>query len=575
MANDPNSTGNSPGDEELSVSNNPMVELGQSGLRRTSGYIDEEFLPALKGRKAIQVFREMRENDPIIGALLFAMDRLIRQIEWRVEPASQSKEDKEAAEFLEQCMEDMSHTWDDFMSEVLTMLAYGWSWHEIVYKKRVGPWEKDASTRSKYSDGKIGWRKMPIRSQETWLRWVFDDTGGVKAMVQLAPPKYETVPIPIEKSLLFRTTTIKNNPEGRSMLRNAYRPWWTKKRLEEFEAIGVERDLAGLPVAKIPARFLGEKATQSEKAMVDAYKRMVKSVRRDEQEGLVLPQEYDQDTKQPMYEFELLSSAGGRQFDTNEIIKRYEERMLMSVLADFILVGHESTGSYALHTDKTGMFRASINSLAQSIADTINRHAVNRLFAVNGWKPNELPKIVPGDIDPPDLNELSTFMGQLASAGVQWFPDPELEKFLRSAARLPELDEEAEQVKEQEAKQANILRLAQQQMEGIQLKQQVDQGMQQTVQGEMGVEEKQMGLEHQRQQLSGEADEAEQARTEAQAQQSLAQSDAQSQQSLTQSELLHQQKLRHSEEGHKLTMKQKLDQAKLAQKKAPKSKDKK
>jgi hypothetical protein len=36
-------------------------------------------------------------------------------------------------------MDDMSHTWDDMISEILTMLVYGWSWHEIVYKKRVGP----------------------------------------------------------------------------------------------------------------------------------------------------------------------------------------------------------------------------------------------------------------------------------------------------------------------------------------------------------------------------------------------------------------------------------------------------
>jgi hypothetical protein len=112
------------------------------------------------------------------------------------------------------------------------------------------PHQKDGKTRSKYTDGKIGWRKMPIRSQETLQRWVFDESGGNMGMVQLAPPKYETTFLPIEKCLLFRSTTIKNNPEGRSFLRNAYRPWFYKKRLEEIEGIGIERDLAGLPVAQ-------------------------------------------------------------------------------------------------------------------------------------------------------------------------------------------------------------------------------------------------------------------------------------------------------------------------------------
>ena len=131
----------------------PMIELGATGLRRTSGYVDEEFLPQLRGRKAVQIFREMSDNDPIVGALLFAVDRLLRQVEWRVEPASSKPDDKQAAEFVEQCMEDMSHTWDELITEVLTMLPFGWSWHEIVYKKRMGPWESNPQKRSKFTDG--------------------------------------------------------------------------------------------------------------------------------------------------------------------------------------------------------------------------------------------------------------------------------------------------------------------------------------------------------------------------------------------------------------------------------------
>jgi hypothetical protein len=59
---------------------NPNVELGSTGLKRSAGYISEEFLPALRGRKAVQVYREMADNDPVVGALLFAVDRLLRQI---------------------------------------------------------------------------------------------------------------------------------------------------------------------------------------------------------------------------------------------------------------------------------------------------------------------------------------------------------------------------------------------------------------------------------------------------------------------------------------------------------------
>jgi hypothetical protein len=167
----------------------PVIELGVTGIKRAGGYIDEEFLPALRGRKAIQVFKEMALNDSMVGALLFAIDKLIREVEWKVIPATQDEEGQAAADYLESIMDDMSHSWGDFIGEVLTMLPFGWSWHEVVYKRRIGPWEKDPKKRSKYTDGMYGIRKIPIRSQETWLRWIFDESGGIKGLVQLAPPK--------------------------------------------------------------------------------------------------------------------------------------------------------------------------------------------------------------------------------------------------------------------------------------------------------------------------------------------------------------------------------------------------
>lgn len=233
------------------------------------------------------------------------------------------------------------------------------------------------------------------------------------------------------------------------MLRNAYRPWYMKKRLEEFEAVGVERDLAGLPIVKVPAEFLRAKPGSEQAKIIESFKKMVKSVRRDEQEGIVFPVAYDQDTKQPLYSFELLTSGGSRTFNTDQIIRRYEERILMTVLADFILVGHQSTGSYSMHLDKTGIFRTALNSVAEMIADTLNRYAIPRLFSINGWKPAELPKIVPSDVDAPDLNQLATFMSAMAGTGITWFPDGDLENFVRDVARLPKLDDDEVELRRQ------------------------------------------------------------------------------------------------------------------------------
>lgn len=426
----------------------PYTELGSTGLRRWGGYVDEEFLPQLKGQKAVSVFNEMYHNDPVVGATVFAVDMLLRQVTWRAEPASPDMADQQAAAFLDECMHDMSHTFEDLVSEILSMLVFGWSWHEVVYKRRVGD-VRNPRFRSKFNDGMIGWRKMPIRAQETLQEWEFGDDGGIEAMWQNAPPDFDQVKIPLEKSLLFRTSVHKNNPEGKSILRNAYRPWYFKKRMEEVEGIGIERDLAGLPVAKVPAKYLHPNAREEERQVAEGFKTMVRNVRRDEQEGVVLPQDFDDDGN-PMYEFELMSSGGSRQINIDNAIQRYEQRIAMTVLADFILIGHEQVGSYALSVNKTGIFRTALNAWAHQIAEIFNRHEIPRLFDLNGWRPAQYPRIAPGDVDPPALDELGQFIQSLSAAGMQLFPDPELENFIRDAAKLPQKSAEAEMAQEQQ-----------------------------------------------------------------------------------------------------------------------------
>ena len=417
-------------------------EAGSTGLRRTSGYIFEEFLPQLQGYRAINTYREMRDNDPVVGAILFAIDKLIRQVQWRVQPATSALEDKRAAKFVESCMHDMSNSWEDTISEILSMLPYGWSYHEIVYKKREGNEASVSDNRSKYSDGYIGWRKLPIRAQDTRQEWIFDKNGGIMGMVQSAPPDFTLRTIPIEKALLFRTTSDKNNPEGRSILRNAYRPWYFKRRIEEIEAIGVERDLAGFPVMYVDPEIMRTDASAVAQSIYGDYKDAVRNIRRDQQEGMILPAIYD-DKNNLLYRLELISAGGTRQFDTDRIITRYDQRIATSVLADFILLGQSANGSYALSSDKTNLFSISLRCWLEIIRSVFNQFAIPRLFSVNGFDTQKLPTIEYGDIEAPPLGELGNYIQVLAGAGVPLFPDDNLENHLRALAKLPEKRESA------------------------------------------------------------------------------------------------------------------------------------
>ena len=191
-----------------------MAEYGRTGLRQYAGVLYEEYEPKLQGRRGVEIYTEMSEGDSVIGAMLYALEMLLRQAEWSVNPGGTTEADKEAAEFVKSCMGDMSDTWQDTISEILTFVTYGWSWHEIVYKRRMGQ-SDDPRLNSKYDDGLIGWRKLPIRSQDTLWQWNFDDDGELVGMTQMAPPDFSVRTIPKSKSILFRTKSRKASPEGR------------------------------------------------------------------------------------------------------------------------------------------------------------------------------------------------------------------------------------------------------------------------------------------------------------------------------------------------------------------------
>ena len=390
----------------------------------------------------------MAENDDTIGAILFAVEMLIRQASWNVEPGGDTPKDKEAAEFVEQCMHDMQDTWTDTISEILSFLTYGWSFHEIVYKRRMGK-TRDQKTRSKYNDGLIGWRKLPIRAQETLYQWEYDEEDNLIAMTQLPPPNYGLITIPMDKAMLFRTKSRKGNPEGRSILRNAYRSWYFKRRIQEYEGIGIERDLAGLPVFTAPEDIaIWDEDDPDMVKLRTGMEAMVQKIRVDELAGIVKPHGF---------EFELLNSGGSKQFDTNAIIQRYDTGMAMTVLADFIFLGHQQVGSFALSSDKTELFSMAIGAYLDIICETFNSQGIPQLIDVNGSHFDgitDYPKLAHGDIENADIQKLAAYIKDMTGVGIL-VPDDGLEDYVREAAGLPERTSDTRTIDDKRVKQQN------------------------------------------------------------------------------------------------------------------------
>ena len=387
-------------------------EIGITGLHEFDGIVHEEILRNLQWPQGNKVWREMSDNDPVIGAVLFAVEMLIRGVEWKLEPADDSALAQERADFVESMRDDMEKPWSEVINDILSFLPFGFSVNELVYKKRNGP-NANPRFNSQFNDGFWAWRKLPARAQDTIDKWLFerDDSGnaigGITGLRQQPPHGGKLVDIPVEKFLLFRVNSKKDNPESRSILRNAYRPWFFKKRLEEIEAIGIERDLAGLPIALLPPSYMNENADTAKKAVYEQVKRLVTSVRNNEQAGIVFPLAYDENNNK-LFDFQLLGrqNGSGKAFDTEKVIQRYDKRIAGVILADFILLGQQSVGSFALSSDKTALFAAAIGAWLQSIASTFNFQGLPRLWEINGWDLETMPRFTFGDIEKRDLETL-------------------------------------------------------------------------------------------------------------------------------------------------------------------------
>lgn len=409
-----------------SVGKIKMSESGYTGLKISNGQIYEELKQELQFPASIVTYKQM-SYDSTISAALSYYESMMLKAKWRIVPVSNAtaKEVKQA-EFIEECFNDMEHSWQDFIQEVSSMNSYGFCVNEIVLRQRL------KKSGSKYNDGKVGIRKLPVRSQDTLDKWIYSKNGrdliGVRQNLNLVanmgrsfilPDGKSEITIPREQFLLFRTGKRKDNPYGESPLKNCYFAWKYKINIEEQEAIGINRDLSGIPHAEVPAQIMATDASPEQKAQMQMWENIVRNIHNNNQAGLVTPLIYDEVTKQPLYKFSLLKNEGGKAYDTSAIKQYYVNSILTALHCDLLIMGQSSTGSYALGSIKNTMAAVAVETKLREIANVINQHLIPLLADQNGWNLARLPQILfddlEGDADPEGWSKL---LQRAASVGL-------------------------------------------------------------------------------------------------------------------------------------------------------------
>lgn len=441
--------------------------LGVAGTNVRNGTIRaDEFIPELRGKRAIRKYREMRDNDATIGSAMYAVEQMLRDVPIEIVPKDDSEESKKWANFVEEVLEDMDHTLDDHISEALSFLTFGFSLFEVVYKKREGPYKRSPKSRSKYNDGLIGIRKLAPRAQWTVSRFDVDlKEGDILGYYQDVTSGYSISSnyIPMRKSVYYRTTAINGDPSGRSILRNAYAAYERLNAIQQYEAIGIERELAGIPVARIPAEYLAPDADDAKVAFKNQLAEILRDLKKNDQGYLMLPSDSypgkdGEPTQQRIVDVELMASNGTRDIDIDPVVKRYQHDIARSVLAEFIMLGGGTNGSYALSKSKSDIFLRALESYIQTIVDVLNKQIVESLWRINGLDFKYMPKITAGDVAPHDLKELGAYLRNLNGAGISYADDLEIVNALLVNADLPKVNEETYLAARERAQAADLAR---------------------------------------------------------------------------------------------------------------------
>lgn len=397
-----------------------------TGLKIWGGQIQEDYLPELRGKRAIAVYDEMRKGNPIAGGFVRAIEMAFRSVIWSDIPFEDTPEGRERAAFLTSCRNDMRDPWANIIANSTTLLPFGHAPFEMTFKFRNGFSGRHPSS---YTDGKVGIDNLDLIPQDTIERWEVEDprSSKVVGLIQKDPVSQEEVTISLDKIFNPRLRTEKENPEGESIFRQAYRSWFFMNNLEAIEGISLERTGAGIPVITLPkgATTIKDKgALSDEQAAID----IVRQVRVDEQGGIVLFEGWD---------FRLARPEGRVDPDLFDLaIKRHRSNMLISVLAAFLEFGTARVGSFALAQQSRSFFEVALEGYVGIFEEQFNKRVVPLLFELNGITDGKLPRLTHTTVGDPELQNIARYISDLSKSGYL-SPTPILNEYLKDLARFP------------------------------------------------------------------------------------------------------------------------------------------
>lgn len=412
-------------------------EIGNLGLKLSGGFIAEETRKELRFPHCVATYDKMEQNITIASALSI-VNVIASRTPYYLEAYAEDDLHKERRDFVQQCFDDMTHTFDEFIREALTVNKYGFAIHEKVFYLRL------KKNGSKYDDGKIGIKRLPLRAHGSLSRWKFDDNvRELKGVYQYKSVwddslhffrlnRDNEVFIKRDRFLHIRDNATNGNPEGRSRLSYCYNHWRKLQHLLEIEEISTAKNLNGVPVVKIPSIYMTDDATPEQKATYQVFKDGVTKLGRGEQQSMIIPSDMDENGK-PYFDFTIVTASASNISAISAIVKTRSDQLLQALFADALIMAQGTSSAVA---NKQDMLNMLVESLLQLIFDQINNDLIPDLFRRNGWDDTKTPKLKYGKLANLDFAAYAKAIQQL-KATKMIAVTPENVNFVAEVMQLP------------------------------------------------------------------------------------------------------------------------------------------
>lgn len=415
-----------PNEGEFEVDGTPVkvVEVGSTGTDITAGYLFEEYLQALQGSEAADVFDMMRRSDPKVKMILSAMKNPIKGGTWEVnEKGEESREGMIQKAFIEHILfEGLGKTWKSFLHEALSCIDFGYSLFEITNSVVL-----NHEVFGSYN----GIRSLAFRSQRTIEKWQINRHSELEYVEQQAFGDFQgTVKMSAQHLLHFALEREGDNFEGISVLRPAYGPWLRKNKFLKLMAAGIEKYAIPIPILEIPE---GKQGSKEHKTALGSLKKYVSH----QCNYLTIPFGWKLELKANPFDASKI----------RDVINQENVEIVNAALANFLDLGQSGSGSYALSFDLSDFFLGGLEYVAEQICETINQKLIPLMIDLNFPDQKCMVELTCSGISDRAGEELSKVILNLVNAGALK-PDDRMEENLRKRYKLTEMDAKTSREKE-------------------------------------------------------------------------------------------------------------------------------